>query len=588
MSPIDLAIVGLYLLSALGVGLAVTKRASQGSEEYFLAGRSLPWWLAGTSMVATTFAADTPLAVTGLVASGGIAGNWVWWCIGIAHVVAAVLFARWWRRLEVVTDAEIMERRYTGRAAPALRLVKAGYAAVLVNCLTMGWVILAMRKVCGVLFPEQDPLLLTFGLMALAVFYSMLGGMRSVVLTDIVQFSLALFGAVLLMFIVVRDEGGLSGLVEGLHAAYPDRADSMLAFLPEGDLPGLPITLFAVLLTVGWWRQAEGSGYIMQRLGASETPQDAERAAIWFAVLHNAIRPWPWILVGLAALVVYPLSMDVDREATYAMLLVDRLPTGALGLMIASLLAAFMSTIDTHVNWGSSYVVRDLWLRFVDPDAPPRRQVLVGRLAVVALGFIAALASLGMDDIASVWLFVIMLGSGLGSVSLARWLWWRVNAAAELTALLVSSGLAIAIVLLGNEALFGHDNPLFWQEIPTQSRILIVAFGSLGCWVPAALMTSPDRGDMLDAFYRKVRPWGFWGPVSARNPGLAEPLGLLPLRLLAGMLSVFGTLFGLGGLLLEPGKLPWAALTLVGLASFAWLMWSTSPDAQKAPGPDST
>ena len=582
MNTLDLAIVAVYLLSALAIGLAVTKKASQGSEEYFLAGRSLPWWLAGTSMVATTFAADTPLAVTGLVASGGIAGNWVWWCVGIAHVVTAVLFARWWRRLEVVTDAEIMERRYTGKAAPALRLVKAGYAAILVNCLTMGWVILAMRKVCTVLFPEQDPLLLTFGLMALAVLYSSLGGMRSVVLTDLAQFGLALFGACLLCFIVVRDEGGLSGLVAGLHEAYPDRAGSMLAFLPEGDLPGLPITLFAVLLSVGWWRQAEGSGYIMQRLGASSTPQDAERAAIWFAVLHNAIRPWPWILVGLAALVVYPLTMDVDREATYAMLLVDRLPAGALGLMIASLLAAFMSTIDTHVNWGSSYVVRDLWLRFVDPQASPRRQVLVGRIAVVLLGALAAIASLGMNDIASVWLFVIMLGSGLGSVSLARWLWWRVNAAAELTALVASSLLALAIVLLGNAAVFGVDNPLFWQEIPTQTRILVVAFGSLACWIPVTLVTQPDGPEMLDAFYRQVRPWGFWGPVAERNPGLTEPMGLLPLRLVAGLLSVFGTLFGLGGLLLEVNKLPWLALALVGLGSFAWMMWSTSPDAQQA------
>lgn len=562
MGTLDLVIVAAYLLGALAVGIAVSKRASASTEEYFLAGRSLPWWLAGTSMVATTFAADTPLAVTGLVASGGVAGNWIWWTWGVAHVVAALVFARFWRRLKVVTDAEIMERRYSGRTAVVLRMVKAGYAALFLNCLTMGWVILAMRKVSVHLFPDVNPLVLTFALMALAVVYSMLGGMRSVVLTDIAQFGLAMLGAVLLAWFVLDDIGGVSGLLAGLQQTYPDTHGDLLAFFPSGDLPGLPMTLFAVLLTVAWWRQAEGGGYIVQRLGAAKSVQDAERASIWFAVLHNAIRPWPWILVGLAALVVYPLGSLDDREAAYPMLMVAKLPAGLLGLMVASLLAAFMSTIDTHVNWGSSYLVRDVYERFRDEDGPDRG-VLVGRVGVVLMGGIAAIASLFMDSIADVWLFVIMLGSGLGSVSIARWLWWRVNATSELVALGVSTLLSIAMVV--------------WVD-DQATRITIVAVGSLVCWVPVAWLTKPADPQELDAFYTAARPFGLWGPVAERNAQVDTALGArVALRVAAGLFAVFGTLFGLGGALLH-GPI-WALVAAAGLASLAWLVRSATAEA---------
>ncbi|MCP4809615.1 MAG: Na+:solute symporter [Proteobacteria bacterium] len=558
MTTLDLVIVAAYLLAALGVGIAVSKRASGSTEEYFLAGRSLPWWLAGTSMVATTFAADTPLAVTGLVASGGIAGNWIWWTWGVAHVVAALVFARFWRRLKVVTDAEIMERRYSGPIAVTLRLIKAGYAALFLNCLTMGWVILAMRKVSTHLFPELDPVQLTFGLMALAVLYSMLGGMRSVVITDIAQFGLAMFGAVLLAWFVIDAQGGISGLLAALETTYPEDHGDLLAFFPSGDLPGLPLTLFAVLLTVAWWRQAEGGGYIVQRLGAAKSVQDAERASIWFAVLHNAIRPWPWILVGLAALVVYPLGTLDDREAAYPMLMVEHLPSGLLGLMVASLLAAFMSTIDTHVNWGSSYLVRDVYERFVGGD----KGVLVGRVGVVLMGCIAAVASLFMDSITDVWLFVIMLGSGLGSVSIARWLWWRVNATCELVALVVSTLLSIAMVL--------------WVE-DQATRIAIVAVGSMVCWIPVAFLTKPSAAVELDAFYVAARPFGLWGPVAARNPTVHTALGgVVVLRVAAGLFAVFGTLFGLGGALLHDPL--WGLVALAGLGSLGWLVVASTTE----------
>ncbi len=560
MQGLDFLIVAVYMLAALGVGIALARRAGSGSEEFFLAGRSLPWWVAGTSMVATTFAADTPLAVTGLVAAGGIAGNWVWWAIGIAHVVAAVLFARYWRRLRVVTDAEVLELRYTGGPATALRTIKAFYQAVFINCLTMGWVILAMTKVCTVLFPEQNPHLLTFSLMGLAVTYSLLGGMRSVVLTDLVQFGLAMLGALVLMVVVLKDMGGVSGLVAGIHETYPEQGGALLAFIPETDLPTFTLAFFASLLFVGWWRQGDGGGYLVQRMGACRSAEDAERASIWFAVLHNAIRPWPWIVVALAALVVWPLSQHpgLDREATYAMLLVDKLPTGLLGLMVASMLAAFMSTIDTHVNWGSSYVVTDLWARF---GGSREKEVLVGRVSVVVLGLLAAAVSTQMTNIADVWIFIITLGSGLGSVQMARWLWWRVGAEEELAALLVSTLLALWLVM----------DPSFSK---TQG-LWIVALGSLSVWVPMALFhRRPRNVPTLDRFYQLARPPGFWGPVAARNPGVDVAVGReLLLKLALGFVAVYGSLFGLGGLLLRGPA--WGLLAVAGLGCTAFLLRPT-------------
>lgn len=574
VAPLDLIIILGYLLGSLAVGAAVTRRASRSSEDYFVAGRSLPWWLAGTSMVATTFAADTPLAITGLVASGGIAGNWIWWAVGIAHVIAAVVFSRLWRRMKVVTDAEVMERRYSGRIAVVLRSVKAGYSAVLLNVLTMGWVALAMRKIAGEILPAWDPTLVTFSLMGLAATYSLLGGMRSVVITDVAQLLLALVGSVALAVLVLQDQGGLGGLVQAVHETYPERGEHLLAFVPHGDLPGLPVGLFAVLMTVAWWRNAEGSGYIVQRLGASKSAQDAERASVWFAVLHNAIRPWPWILVALAALVIWPLEGGPeDREALYATLMVERLPTGLLGIAVAALLAAFMSTIDTHMNWGASYLVRDGWERF---GGAPERSVLVGRLSGVVLVALGAGASLTMDSIADMWLFIITLGSGLGSVAIARWLWWRVNAEAELTALVVSSLVAGGVVLLGQESLLGWANPVH-LPISKTARILWVAGLSLCAWVPVAVFGPFTNFRVLQSFVDSAQPPGFWAPFQ-RAP-LESPLRL-GARVVLGWLAVFGSLFGLGGWLLRGPS--WALLLVVGLGATGWLLFRPERQSESA------
>lgn len=598
MAPLDFGILALYLVGSLAVGLRTRERAGSSALEYFLAGRQLPWWAAGTSMVATTFAADTPLAVTGLVASGGVAGNWIWWVWGISHLLAALVFARYWRRLEVFTDAEVLERRYSGRPAAVLRAVKAGYMALFLNTLTLGWVILAMRKIAGQIVPGLDPAVVTFGAMGLAVLYSALGGLRSVVITDVFQFGLAMVGALALAVAAVQGVGGLSGLQDGLQQTYGARTADLLAFVPQGDLPGLPLGLFAVLLTVGWWRVAEGGGYLAQRFAACRSAEDAERAGVLFAVVHNALRPWPWILVGLCALVVWPLDLGPcadtcaegyqcvagrcvlpDREATYVAMMLRELPPGALGLMVTSLVAAFMSTVDTHVNWGSSYLVRDVWARFVRPASGPEEQVRVGRAASLLMGSLAAGLSLGMESIAGAWLFVLTLGSGLGSVTLARWLWWRVNASAELVCLLVSTALALGLVLAGAPTVAGLPNPLHLGPISQQARILIVSVGSLACWLPVALWAPSDPLDRLVGFYRAARPpaWG-WGPVAAAAGAAGARDPWLGRRLLAGALAIFGSLFGLGGVLLRAPAWPWALLAAAGLGAFAWLVRAPHPE----------
>lgn len=593
MTPLDWAVIVAYLLLALGVGLALARRASESEEEYFVGGRSFPWWLAGTSMVATTFAADTPLAVTGLIATGGIAGNWVWWAAAVAHVLTAALFARYWRRLSVITDAEVLERRYSGRAAAWVRGIKAGYEALFMNCLAMGWVILAMRKLATVLFPDFDPVAVTLGLVAMAVLYSLLGGIRSVVLTDLVQFTLAMAGAIVLAFLAVSDVGGLGGLVERIHATYPAQAEQILGFVPGEGTANLPVFLFGVLLTVGWWRYGQGNGYIVQRLSAVRTPTDAERAGMWFAFLHNAVRPWPWLLVGLVALVVWPLDGGScataacaepyvckeavcrlpDREAAYVMLMVRTLPPGLLGLLVVGMLAAFMSTIDTHVNWGSSYVVRDFWQRFVDPNAPPRRLVLVGRLAVVVLATIACVASFAMDSIATAWLFLIMLGSGMGSVAMAKWLWWRVNAIAEISAIIVTTVLGCGLVILATKEVFGVPNPLFAFEVSQAARILIVATASVAVWVPVTLLTRPTDPARLREFAAAVRPPRLGWPDFTEASSNRELVAALA-RAAAAFASIFGFLFGVGGALLRDPALGYAVLAIVSAAAFAVLLKS--------------
>lgn len=542
LGPGDWLIIGAYLLFAVGAGIFCSRSASTGLVSYFAGDRSFPWWLIGVSMVATTFAADTPLAVTGIVARDGISGNWFWWSTATAHLLVVFLMARFWRRAEVLTDAELIELRYDGRPATVLRGFKAFFFAIVINCITMGWVIRAVGKIMHSFirweeltpgfyaamkthwpesFAVKDPGEgLSIVIMSLvAVFYASLGGLRSVVLTDLVQFVIAMVGALLFACFAVNHVGGLDALVEQLHELYPERADSLLSLLPQGAAGG---ALFAFLtyVTVQWWAThgSDGGGYFAQRIVSARDEHHAYKGTLLFTLTHYLVRTWPWILVGLVALVIFPLDPPpgsavseeyalvlADRESAYPVLIGKLLPSGLVGLLVASLIAAFMSTIDTHVNWGSSYLVNDMYARFLRKNATQKELVWAGRIATVLILLMALGITTRIDSIKGAWEFFTALGAGLGLPHLLRWVWWRVNAWSEL------AGLAAAALTAG--ALW-----IAAPELQYAGKLLITVGISTAAMLGATFAFLPVTIEHLEQFYLKVRPVGFWKPVMGPRP----------------------------------------------------------------------
>lgn len=597
LGALDLCIVLAWLVIALAAGLIASRKAGQSGASYFLADRGLPGWLVGISIVATTFAADTPLAISAMVAGKGIAANWFWWSMGIAHVGMFLFWSRLWRRSAVVTDAEFAELRYGGQGGAALRTLKAVFFALLYNAIVLGWVIRAMQKIAQPFarwdawtpslhawlltwWPADTPLggvdeALTIALLvALAAGYSMLGGLRGVVWTDLVQLTLALVGAVALAVAAVGAVGGLDGLVTGLHTQLgPERAAEVLAFHPVGQpLAYLPLQAFGVYILLRWWAHpmGDGGGYIAQRLLAARSPEDARRAAGVFVVLHYVVRPWPWILVGLAGLLLFPPGAEAERFALGALVVDDRemaypvaaavlLRPGLLGILIASLLAAFMSTVDTHLNWGVSYVAHDLWPRHVRPGASAREEVLVGRV-FTALFAVAALAvATQIDSVEKAWKFVAALGSGMGLPVLLRWLWWRINAQAEMAG-------ALGSLLVATVAAFVAPTAQ-WEYVLGAS----VAAGVAGALV-AVSWFGPSDMQTLTAFYLRVRPPGVWGPVRAalraEDPGPGSTIPIVAGAWLCGAIALVAAIFAVGAALLHGvgPALGWGALALLGTA----------------------
>lgn len=584
LAPLDWGIVLSYLALALLVGVLVSRSAGRSIDSYFIAGRGLPWWWLGTSMVATTFAADTPLVVSGIVAEHGIAGNWFWWSWAISHVSMAVVFAALWRRARVMTDAELVELRYTGPSATALRGFKAVFFAVVINGIVLGWVIRAMVKIAAPFvaweawlgadavaaferfWPEALAIggpgdtitvLVLFGLIAL---YSSMGGIRGVILTDLLQFALALIASVTFAWIAVDSVGGMDGLLSGLEQHYD--ADRVLAFVPSAGAAWLPVQVFLIYIAVQWWAQyfSDGSGYIAQRLFTARDDAHAEKGGLWFAVANYALRTWPWVLIGLVALVVYPLGgvtgdaagamVVADREMAYPVLMAELLPVGVLGILFASLLAAFMSTVDTHLNWGASYLVGDVYRRFLRPDAGQRELVLVARLAVVALAILAVVVAARIDSIEKAWRFFVALGAGLGLPSMLRWVWWRVNAWTEIAGMIVAT--ACALVLY----------PLFPDARDEYLLLAIVAL-AMAAAVLATLLSTPVPRDHLARFVQRVRPPGAWAGLPGAAPGVA--MAWIGVAWVAGNAAVFGLMFGTGHLLLGR-PIAGALLTLAGAA----------------------
>ena len=544
LSPIDGVIIISYIVFALGLGIYYSKRAGRDINEFFVSGRNLPWWLAGTSMVATTFAADTPLAVTGLVANDGIAGNWLWWNMVLSGMLATFLFSRLWRRAEVITDVELTELRYSGRSASLLRGFRALYIGLPINCITMGWVILAMQKIIVLTFNLPDTgtskVLVVLACMLIAGIYCALSGFWGVVITDLVQFGMAMVGSIALAAIAVAKIGGIGTLKTKLSEIHG--ADhSILHFFPDFGAGEMVILTFGVYLGVQWWAAngVDGGGYIAQRMFAAKDERNTLLATLWFNIAHYTLRPWPWILVALVSMVVYPnLS---DPEAGYPKLMLEYLPTGLLGLMLTAFLAAFMSTIDTHLNWGASYLVNDFYKRFFKPEAEDRHYVVASRISVILIMLVAGVTSLFMDSIAGAWKFLIALNAGIGLVQILRWYWWRINAWSEIAAMVTSAVVSTIVFTLPQT----KDNFAY--------QMLIIVPTSTLIWFVTTLVTAPVSEERLIAFYQRVRPsGGWWG----RIPSLATPQPIgessMPalLNWVLGSAFVYCTLFGFGKLLL--------------------------------------
>lgn len=549
LQPIDWVVIGLYLALALGVGLWASKLASGGVRSYFLADRSLPWWWAGASIAATTFAADTPLAVAGIIATKGVSGNWIWLAWMGVHAAVVVLFAESWSRSGVMTDAELVAKRYSGRPASVLRTARAGLYGIVYNAIILGWVLRAMVKIASPFFrwdvwfpglmagvalvwPADSPLgtpsdgMTIVLLLALVVVYSSLSGIRGVIITDLVQLGLALVGSFWFAWLAWSAVGGRAGLTEGLGRLYG--ADhNYLDLFP--DMPGataLAFVVFGLAMLVQSYANvpADGGGYLMQRLNATRSPRDARKASLLFLVLQYAVRVWPWLVVGLAALVLIPIGAEStalggvgagvagDREQAYPVLMGALLHPGLLGLMVASLLAAFMSTIDTHMNWGASYIVNDVYLRLA-PQAPVRRQLAVARLAVLCFAVGAVLVSFQIDTIEQAWKWVAALGAALGAPTALRWVWWRVNAAGELAAM--AAGLSTALALA-------------WVDWPYETELLVIAGASLLGLAAGMLWGPPTAPDTIRAFVADIAPIGFW-PGRSRRRG-ARALAVTALR----------------------------------------------------------
>ncbi len=569
MTPLDWGIVVLYFVVAAGIGLALSNRGSASLVDYFVGGRSLPWWLAGTSMVATTFAVDTPLAVSEMVSEHGVAGNWLWWSLLMSGVLTVFFYARLWRRAGVLTDVEFAEIRYGGRPAAFLRGFRALYLALPINLIVMGWVNLAMVEIVGVVLDVNrvTALLVCF---VLAGAYSTLAGLWGVVVTDFFQFGLAMAGSIVLAVYSMHAVGGMAALQAKLAVAYGS-TDAALAFFPATGAAWMPGITLGVYLGVNWWAswypgaEPGGGGYVAQRIFSARTERDGLLATLWFNLAHYAVRPWPWILTALCSVVLF--TDAANPRQGYLLAVTDLLPPGLTGLVIAGFAAAYMSTISTQLNWGSSYLVNDIWLRFVRREKATERELVgVGRAATVLL----MVASLGvtyvLSSIEGAWRFLLALGAGTGLVLILRWYWWRINAWSEISAMVAS--LVLSLVLWFGAGL-DPDDPAQWAVI-----MLLTVAGSSVVWLAVTFLTKPEDERVLKEFYLRVRPGGpGWRRVSGALGLGGEPMDGGPLNWtnwVAGVASIYATLFGIGKWIF--GEAGWAAFYLaVAVLGFIWI-----------------
>jgi SSS family solute:Na+ symporter len=587
LTSIDWAIVAVYGGVTLVLGLWFTRRAGQSLEEYFVAGRSLPWWLAGTSIAATFFATDAPLATAALVRTRGVFGNWLWWYEAAGFLFLVFFYAKLWRRAEILTDAEFVELRYSGRPATVLRGFSAIFNGVLRNAVVMGWVMLAMVKFTRVLL-GWPPWLALVVCVGLALTYTIASGLWGVVVTDILQFTAGMLGSLTLAGIILVRLGGPAAMAHQIRA-LPDAPAATLDLIPDpAHLSSLEFVSFLFLIFLLWTRSGQGDGYVAQRLFAAKDERQSLLSSLWFSFAAIVLMTWPWVIVGLGSLLILPIAtagpeLAADPELAYPLMIVEMMPAGLRGLMVATFLAAFMSTMDTHLCWGASYLVNDVYRRFVRRNATERHYVLASRLAVVVLVLVAAVAGWEMESIRRAWIYVIELTAGVALVWLLRWYWWRVNAWAEVSAMAGSFLMANGALWVGMLHRIGIVSDLglaqvsrFYGSEFDFIRATIILLGCTGIWLVVTLNTAPDETARLQAFYRRVRPGGWWGPIAASCPEVTVTHDARRqwLGFGLGLLFVYGSLLGAGYLLTGrpvPGTVAmllsivgaWAALRLI-------------------------
>ena len=554
LALIDYIIIVAFFLISLAIGLWFRKEAGKDLSHFFLGGRNLSWYIAGISMVATTFAADTPLAVTELVAQNGIAGNWLWWNMLAGGMLTTFFFAKYWRRADVLTDIEFIELRYSGKPARFLRGFRALYFGVFMNVLIIGWVNVALMSLLQIFFdiPQEELLWYVAGAMLIVVAYSATSGLLGVAFTDVIQFIIAMTGSIVLAIIVVNSDK--IGGIDNLKASLPE---GTLNFFPkvgsEGSSSMLALGLGSFLAFIGfqWWAswypgaEPGGGGYIAQRMMSTKTEKDAVYSTLFFQIAHYCIRPWPWILVALCAIILYPELNAADSKLGYVMAMKDFLPTGLKGLLLVAFFAAYMSTISTQLNWGTSYLINDFYKRFISPQADQKQFVMASRVGTLVLMVIALFVTSLIGTISGVWSFIIECGAGLGLVMILRWYWWRINAWSEIIATIapfIGYGLSKFVFVQFDEA-WGKglgENP--------RSFFFTVAFTTVA-WIIATYVSKPTDEKHLKAFFDKIKPDGNWRPF--RKSKNSQRLIKLVVCWLSAIVMAYSALFLTGSFIFK-------------------------------------
>jgi solute:Na+ symporter, SSS family len=634
LNRIDWLVIAGYLLINLLIGMYYRRRAGGNTEEFFISGREVSWWLAGTSMVATTFAADTPLFVSGVIATQGIAGNWIWWSSCLSGMLTVFFFARYWRRAEVLTDVELTEIRYGGKPAAFLRGFKAIYLGLLMNCLILGWVTNAMVSIIAVLLgpmipqgkvvqlalgghtlfsytlgtPESTALLIcVFILVPFTGIYTSIGGLWGVLVTDLFQFILKMGMVIVLAWVAVVKIGGMQALKLRLQIVGDavrqsgQSTSNPLAFFPDFH-PGstsaviwtLPVITFLTYLGVQWWSawypgaEPGGGGYVAQRMFCARDEKNSLGATLWFNIAHYALRPWPWILTGLVALAVYSphgglhpsAAFGQNPQQGYVMVLRDYLPPALRGVMIAAFLAAFMSTLGTQLNWGVSYLVNDLYRRFAVKGKSERHYVAAGRVFTILLVLVSGYVAGQLTSVGQGWMIVLNLGVGTGAVYILRWYWWRINAWSEITAMIAAAAISLFLNNAALRSLLGLSKDAFSGSEPVvfAKTALVTAGCTTVAWVVATFLTSPESEQRLVDFYRRVHPTIYgWRKIAAQAPELSEvrDLGGNALDWVLGCVLVYCTLFGIGKLVFGEWLLGVLLLAVAAMAGYL-IFWDLS------------